>query len=53
MLEILFAEFITHIIDGDEFFTVRFELVDDFFHAFDSRLMLVVVAEHFEDDFHE
>lgn len=47
----MFAEIISPI--GDGVFLKRFQLIQYLFHAFDSRLMFVVVAKHFEDDFEE
>lgn len=42
MIEILLAQFIGVVVDG--FFSEGFEFVDDFFHAFYSGLMFIVVG---------
>ncbi len=49
VLEVLLTELISLVVD--EVFPEGLELIDYFFHAFDSGLMLVVVAKHLEDYF--
>lgn len=53
MLEIIFAKLVSAIRRTNLFLFELLQLIQDLLHALDSRLMLVIIPKHLEDNLPE
>jgi hypothetical protein len=50
VFEVLLAHLVRNVVYTDQILSVRFQLIDDLFHASSAGLMFEVVSQHFENN---